>query len=63
MLKLFFYDYSRLCVDTDLAGYIWSESPGDIAANTAWGMAGSRSLLESGGLMMKAKAYTPIVQT
>ncbi|XP_060590176.1 conserved oligomeric Golgi complex subunit 1-like [Ruditapes philippinarum] len=54
---------SRLCVDTDLAGYIWSESPGDIAANTAWGMAGSRSLLESGGLMMKAKAYTPIVQT
>lgn len=53
----------RLCVDTDLASYIWSENPGDIPANTAWGVAGSRSLSESGGLQMKAKAYTPIVQT
>ncbi|KAL4228063.1 Golgi transport complex subunit 1 [Mactra antiquata] len=54
---------SRLNADTDLSSYIWSESAGDIAANTAWGMASSRSLLESGGLMMKAKAYTPVVQS
>ena len=53
---------SSLKSETDLATYIWSESANDIAPNTAWTMSGSRTLLESGGLMMKAKAYTPVVQ-
>lgn len=48
--------------EVDLGTYIWSESSGDIAPNTAWGLSGTRSLSDSGGLMMKAKAYTPIVQ-
>jgi len=46
----------------DVGKYVWSESPGDIAANTAWGLSANRTLAESGGLIMKAKAYTPIVQ-
>ncbi|WAR00774.1 COG1-like protein, partial [Mya arenaria] len=54
---------SPLVSEIDLGSYVWSESPGDIAPHTAWSPAGTRSLVESGGLMMKAKAYTPIVQS
>ncbi|XP_052283233.1 conserved oligomeric Golgi complex subunit 1-like isoform X2 [Dreissena polymorpha] len=54
---------SSLVSEADMGSYVWSESPGDLAPNTAWGTAGSRTLLESGGLMMKAKAYTPVIQS
>ncbi|KAK3579911.1 hypothetical protein CHS0354_012452 [Potamilus streckersoni] len=50
-------------VEFDLSSYIWSESPSDIPPSTAWTIAASYGLLEAGGLMMKAKAYTPIVQS
>ncbi|XP_062579063.1 conserved oligomeric Golgi complex subunit 1-like [Saccostrea cucullata] len=49
--------------DTDLAGYIWQESPGDIPTNMAWTTATSRSTSDNpGGLIMKAKAFTPVIQ-
>ncbi|KAL3866853.1 hypothetical protein ACJMK2_044112 [Sinanodonta woodiana] len=50
-------------IEFDLSSYIWSESPSDIPSSTAWSAAASYGLLEAGGLMMKAKAYTPIVQS
>ncbi|XP_078314563.1 conserved oligomeric Golgi complex subunit 1-like isoform X2 [Crassostrea virginica] len=50
--------------DTDLAGYIWHESPGDIPVNMAWTNATSRSNSDNpGGLIMKAKAFTPVIQS
>ncbi|XP_048738272.2 conserved oligomeric Golgi complex subunit 1-like isoform X1 [Ostrea edulis] len=50
--------------DTDLAGYIWRESPGDIPANMSWTNATSRSTSDNpGGLIMKAKAFTPVIQS
>lgn len=50
--------------DTDLAGYIWQESPGDIPTNMAWTTATSRSTSDNpGGLIMKAKAFTPVIQS
>lgn len=53
----------RGIADTDLAGYIWHESPGDIPVNMAWTTATSRSNSDNpGGLIMKAKAYTPVIQ-
>lgn len=50
--------------DTDLASYIWHESPGDIPVNMAWTTATSRSNSDNpGGLIMKAKAYTPVIES
>ncbi|KAK3097887.1 hypothetical protein FSP39_014178 [Pinctada imbricata] len=50
--------------DTDLAEYIWHESSGDITQNMAWTTAAARSTSDNpGGLIMKAKAYTPFIQS
>ncbi|XP_013380864.1 conserved oligomeric Golgi complex subunit 1 [Lingula anatina] len=46
-----------------VGSYIWNESQGDIVNNSAWVAASNKTLLESGGLLMKAKAYTPAVQS
>lgn len=61
------HENSKSCcrgiADTDLASYIWHESPGDIPINMAWTTATSRSNSDNpGGLIMKAKAYTPVIQ-
>ncbi|CAH1796613.1 unnamed protein product [Owenia fusiformis] len=48
--------------DRDLSSYIWHESPKDIAATNAWLPASSKTLADGGGLMMKARAFTPTIQ-
>ncbi|KAJ8304320.1 hypothetical protein KUTeg_017903 [Tegillarca granosa] len=50
--------------ELNMANYIWMESNVDIPANMAWMTSNQRMASENpGGLMMKAKAYTPIVQS
>ncbi|KAK2150545.1 hypothetical protein LSH36_401g03021 [Paralvinella palmiformis] len=46
----------------NLAKYIWTEGLHDMPSNMAWISIGSKTLLDGGGLMMKARAYTPAVQ-
>ena len=48
--------------ERDLSCYVWSEGANDLPPNTAWMPLNTRTLLESGALVMKARAYTPAVQ-
>ena len=47
--------------EVDLANFIWLESVGDIPTNTAWIPASQKTLNEGGGLLMKARTFTPAV--
>ncbi|XP_064607958.1 conserved oligomeric Golgi complex subunit 1-like [Liolophura sinensis] len=49
--------------ERDVSMYVWREMTGDIPTNSAWVPAGSKTLADGGGLMMKAKAFTPVVQS
>lgn len=49
--------------DFNLAAFVWMESSDDIPANTAWTPLATRTLPESGALVMKSRAYTPTIQT
>ncbi|XP_071171265.1 conserved oligomeric Golgi complex subunit 1-like [Mytilus edulis] len=55
---------SIVTADTDLAWYVWNETSGDISSNMAWIPSTARSTSDNpGGLIMKAKAFTPVVQS
>ncbi|XP_038613073.1 conserved oligomeric Golgi complex subunit 1 [Tachyglossus aculeatus] len=46
----------------DMAPFLWSESPGDLAADAAWISVAHRSQPAPGGLALKARALSPRVQ-
>ncbi|CAE1289137.1 COG1 [Acanthosepion pharaonis] len=50
-----------MMAEVDLANFIWIESVGDIPTNTAWIPASQKTLNEGGGLLMKARTFTPAV--
>ncbi|XP_033750084.1 conserved oligomeric Golgi complex subunit 1-like [Pecten maximus] len=52
-------------LEVDLSKFIWCEGSGDIQANMAWTTASARTSSEQApsGLLMKAKAYTPVIQS
>lgn len=55
--------YSVVTADTDLSWYVWNETSGDISQNMAWISSTARSSSDNpGGLIMKARAFTPVVQ-
>ncbi|KAL5005428.1 hypothetical protein ScPMuIL_018884 [Solemya velum] len=60
--KLDNYGDSNLLAEVDVASYVWSESPDDLHIDMAWVSAANRTLMEGGALMMKSKAFTPVVQ-
>ncbi|ELU03987.1 hypothetical protein CAPTEDRAFT_219346 [Capitella teleta] len=49
--------------ERNLSSYIWTESHQDIPANMAWVPVGAKTLADGGALMMKARAYTPAIQS
>ncbi|XP_071095427.1 conserved oligomeric Golgi complex subunit 1-like isoform X2 [Haliotis cracherodii] len=53
---------SSLQHETNLASYLWTESSGDIAASSVW-TPSNKSLADGGGLILKARAFTPAVQS
>lgn len=53
---------SAMIFEVDLGKFLWSESSGDVQMNFVWQPAANRSLTHSGGLVLKARAYTPVVQ-
>ncbi|XP_055956270.1 conserved oligomeric Golgi complex subunit 1 [Patella vulgata] len=63
MMDLASYNDSGMVHEMDLAGYIWSESAGDISPNAVWTTSGTKSMADSGGLILKARAFTPAVQS
>ena len=53
----------ELFSDHDVSNYVWSENIHDIMANSAWVSVSSRAgALNTGPLIMKAKAISPTVQ-
>uniref|UniRef100_F6S0S5 Conserved oligomeric Golgi complex subunit 1 n=1 Tax=Ornithorhynchus anatinus TaxID=9258 RepID=F6S0S5_ORNAN len=46
----------------DMSLFLWSESPGDLAADAAWVGVAHRGQLAPGGLALKARALSPCVQ-
>ena len=50
-------------IEVDLSQFIWCESVGDVHPTMAWTTASNRKAIQTpGGLLMKAKAYTPVIQ-
>ena len=47
--------------EVDLGQFLWSEAVGDVQMSSVWQPAASRPIAESGGLVFKAKAFTPAV--
>lgn len=56
-------DDRMLHFERDLSSYIWSEGQQDIPMSRAWLRVNQKTLSEGGSLMMKARAYTPAVQS
>nr|KAG5687549.1 hypothetical protein BaRGS_023105 [Batillaria attramentaria] len=52
---------SSMTYEVDLGQFLWSEAVGDVQMNSVWQPAASRTLAESGGLIFKARAFTPAV--
>ena len=47
--------------EVDLGHFLWSEGAGDVQVTSVWQPASHRSVAESGGLVFKARAFTPAV--
>ena len=47
--------------EVDLGKFLWSEAVGDVQMSSVWQPAASRPIAESGGLVFKARAFTPAV--
>ncbi|KAK7465202.1 hypothetical protein BaRGS_00037631 [Batillaria attramentaria] len=54
---------SSMTYEVDLGQFLWSEAVGDVQMNSVWQPAASRTLAESGGLIFKARAFTPAVHS
>jgi len=54
-------DSSMQC-ERDLSVFLWTENPHDIIMTDIWQSASTKSLADSGGLVLKARAFTPAVQ-
>ena len=48
--------------ERNLASFVWTESPADIIMSDIWQAASTKTLMDCGGLMLKARAFTPAVQ-
>ncbi|RUS88516.1 hypothetical protein EGW08_003692 [Elysia chlorotica] len=53
---------STMQCERNLASFVWTESPADIVMADIWQAASSKTLMDCGGLMLKARAFTPAVQ-
>ncbi|XP_076852607.1 conserved oligomeric Golgi complex subunit 1 isoform X2 [Brachyhypopomus gauderio] len=49
--------------ESDVAAFLWAESPGDLPSDAAWVSASRRGPRAKSGLSMKTQALTPCVQT
>ncbi|XP_041368193.1 conserved oligomeric Golgi complex subunit 1-like [Gigantopelta aegis] len=54
---------STMRYEIDVSEYVWTETPGDIPQNSVWIPTAAKTLADGGGLMLKARAYTPVVQS
>ncbi|KAL8616686.1 hypothetical protein ACOMHN_031668 [Nucella lapillus] len=52
---------SSMVYEVDLGQFLWSEAVGDVQMSSVWQPAASRPIVESGGLVFKARAFTPAV--
>ncbi|XP_076443565.1 conserved oligomeric Golgi complex subunit 1-like isoform X2 [Babylonia areolata] len=52
---------SSMVYEVDLGQFLWSEAVGDVQMSSVWQPATSRPTVESGGLVFKARAFTPAV--
>ncbi|NWI52890.1 COG1 protein, partial [Calyptomena viridis] len=53
----------QIQLEHNVALFLWSESPGDLAPDAAWVSVGQRGPFARSGLAMKAQALTPCVQS
>ncbi|KAK7116850.1 conserved oligomeric Golgi complex subunit 1-like isoform X2 [Littorina saxatilis] len=54
---------SSMVHEVDLGQFLWSEAVGDVQMSCVWQPAASRPVAQSGGLVFKARAFTPAVQS
>ncbi|CAG5116585.1 unnamed protein product, partial [Candidula unifasciata] len=54
-------DSSMLC-ERNLAVFVWTENSADVIMSDIWQSASTKTLTDSGGLILKARAFTPAVQ-
>ncbi|XP_059174642.1 conserved oligomeric Golgi complex subunit 1-like [Physella acuta] len=55
-------DSSMQC-ERNLAVFVWTESSSDILMSDIWQTAATKTISDSGGLILKARAFTPAVQS
>ncbi|NXH31477.1 COG1 protein, partial [Myiagra hebetior] len=53
----------QIQLETNVALFLWSESPGDLPGDAAWVSVGQRGPFARSGLAMKAQVLTPCVQS
>lgn len=53
---------SAMQCERNLASFVWTETPADIVMSDIWQAASTKTLMDCGGLMLKARAFTPAVQ-
>ncbi|XP_012934565.1 conserved oligomeric Golgi complex subunit 1 isoform X1 [Aplysia californica] len=53
---------SSLQCERDLSVFLWTENPSDIIMADIWQAASTKTLSDCGGLVLKARAFTPAVQ-
>lgn len=53
---------SSLQFERNLAVFVWTENSTDVTMSDIWQTASTKTLVDGGGLILKARAFTPAVQ-
>lgn len=58
----YFRNCSSMLCERNLAVFVWTENSADVIMSDIWQSASVKTLTDSGGLILKARAFTPAVQ-